>query len=436
MSDTQVPAAAGQPAAAPAPQLDDQHVAEPPQPSRWHKAGHQIVHGNILTSILAFVIALVVGAILITFSSKTVQASSGYFFARPGDMLSAVWSAIANAYTALFQGAIVNPTMALPFAPLGDTLLQSAPLIIGGLGLGLGFRAGLFNIGGTGQIVIGSLLCGLIGFAVPLPAGLHVVAAVLGAIVGGAVWGFVPGILRAKTGANEVIVTIMLNSVASLLSDWMLSTFRVFQAVPNQPMSPQVDPSAQLPLLFGAPIKTDISIVLALLCAVGVWWLMERSTLGLRIRAVGENPEAARTAGINVSNVYLWALTIGGALLGLVAATQVLEGFQAQQLTTGGGVAGTFGFDAITVALLGRSKPLGTVLAGLLFGALKAGGAVMAIKTQTPVDVVLVLESVVVLFIAAPPLVRAIFRLPDPERRPSKRALRKAAAHATAEVAA
>ena len=401
---------------------------EPKPPSRWRGVGRRIVQGSVLTSLLAFIIALLVGAILIAASDLKVQAAAGYFFSRPGDMLAAIWDSVSSAYSALFRGAIFDPgASGGALTPLGDTLKQAAPLIIGGLGLGIGFRAGLFNIGGRGQIVIGGILCGYIGFGIPMPYGLHVVAAILGALVGGALWGFIPGILRARTGANEVIVTIMLNSIALALNDLLLKN-PAFQARAGMDISPRVDRTAQLPFLFDSSFAVDWGFIVAIACAVGVWWLMDRSVFGFRMRAVGENPDAARTAGIKVENVYLMALVIGGALLGLVSATQILAAESPLPLGTGGSVAGTLGFDAITVALLGRSKPLGTVLAGLLFGALSAGGRIMQTAAGTPIDVILVLESVVVLFIAAPPLVRAIFRLPDPERKPSKRKLARLAA--------
>ena len=410
--------------------------AAAPQPSRWHKAFREIVEGSVLTSVLAFVIALLVGAILIAASNADVQRTMGYFFARPYDGIWYIGNSVGKAYGSLFQGAVINfgaTSAGAAFSPLADTLRQAAPLIIGGLGLGIGFRTGLFNIGGNGQIVLGAIVCGYVGFGMHLPAGLHLIVAILGAIVGGLIWGFVPGILRAKTGANEVIVTIMLNSIALSLVAFTLRTNEAFQATPGQPRSAVVHETAQLPSLFGWA-SADWGIVIAILVAVFTWWLMERSTLGFRLRAVGQNQEAARTAGINVSNAFLWALMISGAMLGLVAATQLLAASNPLQLSSD--IAGTLGFDAITVALLGRSRPFGTVLAGLLFGAFRAGGYIMSATTGTPIDIILILESVIVLLLAAPPLVKAIFRLPDAERRPSKRALRKAARLAGAEVAA
>ena len=297
-------------------------------------------------------------------------------------------------------------------SPLTKTIAYSVPLIFAGLALGMGFRAGLFNIGAQGQIILGATLCGYLGFSVNLPAGIHMIVCLLAAFVGGAIWGFIPGILKAKTGANEVIVTIMLNSIAIFLLGWLL-TLQAFRSPgSNMPVSPKMASTAQFPHFFGTMI--DLGFVLAVLAAIGVWWIMERSTLGFRIRAVGENPDAARTAGMNVSMSYVWVMMIAGGLAGLAATSQLLSS-PSQQLNVD--IASTFGFDAITVALLGRSKPLGTVLAGLLFGGLRAGGYLMQSATGTPIDIILVLQSVIVLLIAAPPLVKAIFRLPDPERR-------------------
>jgi simple sugar transport system permease protein len=378
------------------------------------------------------VVALVVGAILIAAADADVQEASKYFFARPADTFKVIGSTVASAYSALFQGAIFNISSSYTvgdfFAPLADSIAMSVPLIFAGLGLMIGFRAGVFNIGAQGQIILGATLCGYIGFTFNLPVGIHLVVCLLGAFVGGAVWGFIPGILKAKANANEVIVTIMLNSIAVFFLGWLL-TLKAFQKPDsNVPLSPQVAETARLPHLFGTAV--DLGFILALAAAVGVWWMMERSTLGFRIRAVGTNPDAARTAGMNVPFTFVWVMILAGGLAGLASTSQLLS-TSTQQLSTD--VASTFGFDAITVALLGRSKPLGTVLAGLLFGALRAGGYLMQSSTNTPIDVILVLQSVIVLLIAAPPLVRAIFHLPDPDRRVKAKTLRSAR---TAEVLA
>jgi ABC-type uncharacterized transport system permease subunit len=394
-------------------------TAAPPSgaPAPERPAGRGVLRERLesswLVSLLAVVAALVLGGLLIAAADPEVQQSATYFFARPTDLLEAVWNAVFGAYSALFQGSVVNLQAAdaqRALRPLTETMTVSVPLILAGLGLGIGFRAGLFNIGAQGQIILGAVFAGFVGFTFDLPPGLHLLLAVLGAALGGAIWSGIAGVLKARTGAHEVIVTIMLNNIAVYLVAYLLTT-EPFQAPgSSNPISPRIPASATFPLLLGEGFRLHLGFVLALLAAVLVWWLMERSTLGFRFRAVGENPHAARTAGISVPWVTVWVMVIAGALAGLGGAAQVLG---TEQVLTAG-VAASFGFDAITVALLGRSRPLGTVLAGLLFGALRAGGFAMQARTGTPIDIVLVVQSLIVLFIAAPPLVRSIFRLPTP----------------------
>ena len=201
----------------------------------------------------------------------------------------------------------------------------------------------------------------------------------------------------------------MLNSVAAYLLAHALTT-RAFIGDGTNPKSLPVGASAQYPLLLGGPFRLHLGFVVALVAALCVWWLMERSEFGFQFRATGSNPQAARTAGISVPRVTALVMTVSGALCGLAATGPVL-GTQ-HNLTIS--IAGSIGFDAMTVALLGRSRPLGTVLAGLLFGALSAGGTTMQATTGTNIDIVLVLQSTIVLFIAAPPLVRAVYGLPAP----------------------
>ena len=372
-----------------------------------------VVESNGLVVFLAVVAALVVGALLVVFADKSVQDSAGYFFSRPTDLLSAAWTATTDAYVAMFQGSIYNlqaDSFAGAIKPLTNSLTFSAPLIFAGLGLGVGFRAGLFNIGAQGQVILGAIMAGYVGFQFHLPVGIHLALAVIGAILGGALWGFIPGVLKAATGAHEVIVTIMLNYVGLYLLAWLLS-LESFQAPgSNNPKSPPIDSNAQWPKLLGDNFGLHWGFVAALLAAWGVWWLMERSTWGFTFRAVGANPSAATNAGMNVKRTYILVMVIAGILAGLAGGTQVLGTERA--LTTG--IAGSIGFDAITVALLGRSRPAGIVAAGILFGGLRASGPTLQVQANLPIDIVLVIQSVIVLFIAAPPLVRFLFRLPNP----------------------
>jgi simple sugar transport system permease protein len=221
------------------------------------------------------------------------------------------------------------------------------------------------------------------------------------------------GLLKARTGAHEVIVTIMLNYVAYYLVFFALSQQNLLQA-PNSanPKSLPMRDTAIMPKLLGERYNLHLGFLLALVAVAVVWWIINRSSLGFRIRAVGENPSAARSSGIDVGRTYVTVMLISGALVGLAGVNQVL-GTVTSGVTVD--VDAGIGFDAITVALLGRSKPIGIMWAGLLFGAFKAGGFAMQASQNIPVDIVLVVQSLIVLFIAAPPLIRAIFRLPARE---------------------
>jgi general nucleoside transport system permease protein len=390
------------------------HVGPPP-PTGRRSLGRRILDGYLygntaVVTILAFLCALVFGAVLIAVADEATRKSLGYFFQHPTDTLSDAWRAISDGYSALFRGAVFNTDSLYSnggiavFGPISDTLVNAAPLILGGLSVAVAFRAGLFNIGVQGQLIMGAICAGYVGFTWHLPAGIHLIAALLAGIIGGAVWGGIVGYLKAKTGAHEVITTIMLNYVALYLLGYLLG-LNGFQA-PNQTeaTSPRILSTAKLPHLFGS---LHSGLIIALIAAVLCWWLLSRSTLGFKLRAVGANPFAARTAGMHIERGYIVVMVISGALAGLVGCSQALG---TRQVVTQDVDAG-FGFDAITVALLGRGSPGGTVLAGLLFGAFRAGGVVMASQTHTPADVVSVIEPVIVLFIAAPALIRGLFRL-------------------------
>ncbi|MDN4482967.1 ABC transporter permease [Demequina lignilytica] len=397
-------------------EVDKTETAEAGKPPRDTRALlREIAESNSLVVVLAVVASLIIGGFLIVLASPAVEEALGYFFARPADTFKAAWDAVSSAYTAMFRGAVWNyngDTFAQQFRPITETLTMATPLIFAGLGLGMGFRAGLFNIGAQGQMMIGAMLGAYVGFAWNLPPVLHLIVAVTACALGGALWGFIPGILKARTGAHEVIVTIMLNYVAANLLGFALSKDAFQRPGSDNPQSPAVADSAAYPLILGDDYRLHLGFIVALLAAVGVWWLMERSTWGFRFRAVGANPNAAKTAGMNVSIAIVGVMTIAGALAGLAGSAQILG--TERSLTAG--IAGSFGFDAITVALLGRSRPLGTVMAAILFGGLRAAGPALQVQAQLPIDIVLIIQSLIVLFIAAPPLVRFLFRLPAPSR--------------------
>ncbi len=389
---------------------------------RWHQTLRDITGGNAMISILAVVLALLVGAIMIAWTDERVQSAAGYFFARPGDMLAAIWNSVSGAYGALFQGSIYNfrrDGFAAGIKPLTETLTFATPLIAAGLGVGLAFRVGMFNIGGRGQMLVAAGAAGWVGFGVDLPPVIHVTVAVLAGVIAGAVWGGIVGLLKARTGAHEVIVTIMMNFIGLYLIAFLLRTPGLLQAPgSNNPKTAPMKENSIFPDLFGPSYNLHAGFILVVVVTVFVWWLINRSSLGFQFRAVGENPNAARVAGINVKNVYVYAMLLSGGLVGLAGVNQVLG-----TVTTGfsQGIDAGIGFEAITVALLGRSRPWGIFAAGILFGAFKAGGFSMQAAEGVPIDIVVVVQSLIVLFIAAPPLIRSVFRLPTPGTPPRRR---------------
>jgi len=392
--------------APPAPQATPEPPSQAPAPKQ-----RSALWDTVLTTALSFVLALAIGAVLIAVSDPDVTEAAGYFFSRPADTLAAVWESVSSAYIALFEGSVVNlgaDSFQQAVRPLTETLTVASPLIAAGLAVALAFKAGMFNIGANGQLIAGAILAGYVGFTwTGLPVGLHMIVATLAGLLGGSIWGGIVGLLKARTGAHEVIVTIMMNFIALNLLAYLLRQPAFQRAGRNDPISPFVADSASYPLLLGSWSRLHLGFVLALLAALIVWWLLNRSVAGFRFRAVGANPSAARTFGINVELQYFLVMAIAGSLAGLAGSIQVLGTEQALTLS----IAGSIGFDAITVALLGRGSPLGTVLAGILFGGLRAGGVVMQARTGTPIDIVLVVQSLIVLFVAAPPLIRKVFRL-------------------------
>jgi simple sugar transport system permease protein len=382
-----------------------------------------IVEGSpIVITILAVFLALVISALLIVFSDNNVLHAWGDFFSAPGTALSMTWHSIATAYSALFEGAIFSPatigaafhggSIAAIFYPLSLTAFEATPLILTGLSVAIAFRAGLFNIGASGQFVGGACVAAWIGFAVHLPVVIHIVACVLGALVGGAILGWIVGELKARTGAHEVIITIMLNYVMyNLLSFLLSSTNFLQQPGQSNQIAPPIQQNAVFPHVGGPPPQANVGFLIAVAAVAGVAWLLSRSTIGFEFRTVGANPRAARSAGMSVERSWALVMLISGGLAGLAASTIIQGGGPPPPLNPN--TYGTYGFDGITVALLGRARPVGVLLAGLLFGALQAGGTVMQAATnpQVPVDIVEVIQGLIVLFVAAPPLIRAIFRL-------------------------
>lgn len=376
----------------------------------------EIMSGGATRAILSVLLGFVVGALFMVFSNEAFLTAAQYFTARPSDALAAGWTAIADGYSALFRGSIYNykaDDIVVAFRPLTETLRFAGPLIASGLGIALAFRVGLFNIGASGQLLFGALWATWISTRVSLPWGVHLVVAALVAILASAAYGAVVGFLKARTGAHEVIVTIMLNYIAAGILTFFFRTPELLRERDGggTPKSDAPAETAQLPYLLGDQYTLHWGFILAILGVIAYWWIMERSTMGFRFRMVGHNAHAARTAGINVERTFMVAMAVSGAFVGLAAVNQSL-GVRAG-LTPD--IDGTIGFDAITVALLGSSTASGVLLAGLLFGAFKAGAPAMQVIGLSP-EITGVVQGFIVLFIAAPPLVRAIFRLPPPQK--------------------
>lgn len=356
------------------------------------------VASQLVVPVLSVVTALAVGAVIIILSDPDFLSKIG---TDPGAAFGAGFGSVGAAYGGLLFGALGS------WDGITESLLSATPLILAGLAVALGFRAGLFNIGAEGQIYIGALFATWVGISFPdLPVYVHLPMAVLAGALGGALWAFIPGILKARTGAHEVITTIMLNYVAYRIVDFMLRQPLLQQPGRSDPISRPILPSATLaPIVEGFRVHWGLAI--ALVAAVVVSWLLFRSTKGFEFRAVGLNPAAARYAGISISATIVVTMMISGALAGLAGASEILgsNGLLSPGFSPG------WGFDAIALALLGGSRPIGVVGAALLFGALRAGATPMQAATGIPIDLVVVIQALVIMFIAAPALVRGIFRI-------------------------
>jgi ABC-type uncharacterized transport system permease subunit len=407
----------------------------PPEPAREQVGDHgqppsfgailrqSFLESNTFTvTALALVTATVLGGLLCAFTNTTVlhAPSAGATIAR-------AWDVASGTYVALFEGSVFNPHtvaalfqqaslstavhdgyLSAVFGPLSETAVAATPLILTGLAVALPYRAGLFNIGGQSQFIGGAIFAAWLGYDVSLPFFVHVVVCVIGGFVGGAAIGWLTGEIKARTGAHEVIVTIMLNYVMQYLLAYLLSSQSLLQAAgsPN-PITPPIASDAHLPLLAGTNLRINAGFLIAIACALGIWWLLNRTTTGFEFRSIGANASAARVAGMKVERSWVLVMLIAGGLAGLAGSAVV----QGTDFTLNPQSYGTYGIDAITVALLGRGSPGGVVAAGLLFGALHAGSPGMQTVTSTPVQIVQVLQALIVLFVAAPPLIRAMFRL-------------------------
>lgn len=377
-------------------------IEPPPSEASWVDRATGVgtsVGRSLLLPTLAVITALIIGGIIIAFSDTE---NLKILFSDPGTAISNMASEVWASYRALFRGSIGS------INSISETLFAATPLLMAGLGIALGFQAGLFNIGAQGQMIMGALVATYVGLYVTAPAIIHIPLTILAGLVGGLIWGGIPGLLKARTGAHEVITTIMFNFIALFFIQWILTTPGLQDPGRNNPVSAAFAETARLPKLFGADYRVTIGFLIALASVFAVHWLLYRSSLGFEFRAVGANPHAGKYAGMNVALVVTMAMAIAGGLAGMAGANQVMG---LDPYKTSPALAGFVGFDAITVALLGRSNPIGVMWAAILFGALSAGGREMQGAAQVPIDLVVVLQALIVIFVAAPGLIRAIWRV-------------------------
>ena len=311
------------------------------------------------------------------------------------------------AYYGLIQGSF-GSTRAL-----SETAVWATPYIFAGLAVALAFKGGLFNIGAEGQLALGATFSALIGYALPewlgfdIPAIIHLPLAVIVGMGMGAFWAAIPGFLKAYTGGHEVINTIMMNYIALNTISFLLNG-PMKDRDPNNVIArtPLIADSARMPTIFEG-LRIHWGFILALIVAYLVWWMLNKSTLGFEIRTVGANPDAAKYAGINVKRTIILTMALSGMLAGLAGTIEVTGLNYRHEL----GFSIGYGFDAIAIALLGKSHPLGVVLASILFAAMRNGATRMQFLTQMPVDLISMLQALILLFVAADAIIRYIYRI-------------------------
>lgn len=409
----------------PNPQKEKPPEEEPAQTFWQRLFMRQGMREALLLPLLSVLTALLIGGVILMVSTPRVLEAWGNFGQNPGRAIGIAFSTVLSAYATLFEGAFGNPLRIIQafgvlfssgetrplldaFRPLSESLVITTPYIFAGLAVALGFRGGLFNIGAEGQLFVGGLASVFVGYAVQgLPWVIHMPLALCAGILAGALWGAVPGLLKAQTGAHEVINTIMMNYVAFRLTDQLLQG--PMARPDGLPITPEISPSAYLPSLFPRPMRIHWGFFVALAVAALVYWFLFKTTIGMEIRMVGANARAARYAGVRNKLITVLTMALSGALAGLAGTNQVLgvDHRMVRAFSSG------FGFDSIALALLGNSHPLGVVLASLLFGFLRGGAARMQSVAGVPVEIIRIVQAMVIIFVAAPEIIRTVYRLKE-----------------------
>lgn len=351
--------------------------------AKKRKSGFNAIFRTASIPLASVLLALIIGGIILEFSGANA----------------------IGAYAALYEGAFGD------LSRLGRTLEKATPLILSGLAVTFAFKAGLFNIGAQGQLVLGAVTAAAIGFGVEgLPLIIHLPFALLGGALAGALYGAIPGVLKTTTGAHEVITTIMLNFIALNIGDYLADG----PLKDNSPgniiaRTPEILETAIIPKMVDETIPLGFFIAAAV--AIGVWWLLTKTTLGFEIQTAGLNPHAAKYAGIKVGRTIIITMVISGMLAGLGGAIEtqgVIGRFQP-------GFNVGLGFDGITVALLGKTHPIGAIFAALLIGAMNAGASQMQFTAGVPHEIIDVIQALILFFVAAEIIIRRIIGMRSDE---------------------
>ena len=381
----------------------------------------EVSKSSLTIILLAILTGLILGGLLAAATTPEIYAAFGQsFFKGVSASLKLTW----DTYSSLFVGSFGSPAkmvnalfsgdseaMQSAFKPFLESLVVTTPYIFTGVAVAFGGQAGMLNIGAEGQLFMGAIMAAWAGWTFKgLPPIVHVpLALAVGAFFGG-IWGFIPGWLKAKTGAHEVINTIMMNYIAFNFSEYLIRG--PFEDPTTSFKTRFIEESAHLLRFFdGTSLRLHIGFLIAIGVAVLIWYILYKTTWGFELRSVGLNPFASKYAGINSSMVTILALSVSGAISGLAGAVEMLgvNFRQTQALSTG------YGFDAIAVALLANNHPLVCIISAMLFGFLRHGSRVMQINTGIPIDIISILQGFIIFFIAAPAIIRTIYRLKEPK---------------------
>lgn len=398
-------------------------AASPQRASRWRG-----ILDTLTIPALAILTALIVSGFIIALTAPEVLTLLPNFWQHPIELLKAILNTVVTAYVALFQGAFGDWRAILDglqgWIATGDSqafwrairdpfesLVAATPYIFTGLAVAVGFKGGLFNIGVEGQLFAGAIASAWVGFNYDgIPWFIHLPLAIIAGILAGAVWAGIAGLLKATRGVNEVINTIMLNYIMFLFTDFLLSERGFMRGAGGAPRTPEIYPSAYLPKLLPEPVRFHWGFFIAIGAVFFVYWFLWKTTIGFEIRTVGASPTAAKYAGIAVGYIYVLTMGLSGGLAGLAGANELLglNHYMVAAFSPG------YGFDAIALALLGKSNPFGVLAAALLFGALRNGATRMQSIATVPIDIISIMQALIIAFIAAPEIIRWLYRLRVP----------------------